>query len=184
MNWDAMPLVGRVVRPHGNRGAVVVQAETDFGTDRFQPGSPLFWRRGPEPAAARIVESREHDSRWVIRFEGVTTIDDAESLRGLELRIPEQALQALDAGRYYVHDLVGCRVETLEGAAIGPVSQVDLSAGTPLLVVDGRFGEVLVPLAETICKRVDVAAKVVVIDPPEGLVELNETKRTGRSLPK
>jgi 16S rRNA processing protein RimM len=117
----------------------------------------------------------------VVRFDGVITMDEAESLRGLELRIPEDALRPLDPDRYYVHDLVGCRVEAIGGARIGVVSRVELSTGTPLLVVEGRDAEILVPLAEAICRRIDVAAKIVAIDPPGGLVELNETKRTGRS---
>ena len=73
-------------------------------------------------------------------------------------------------------------VGTIETPATEPADalspEVPDPTGTPLLVVDGRFGEVLVPLAETICRRIDVAAKVIEIDPPGGLVELNETKRS------
>ena len=173
-----MPVIGRIVRPHGNKGGVVVHPETDFGADRFQAGARVFWRRRDVQDQVVIADSRERDGRWVVRFEGVTTIDEAESLRDLELRIPEEHLRPLAAGRFYVHDLVGCRVETARGGVIGRVGRVELSTGTPLLVVDGRSGEVLVPLAETICRRIDVAAKVIEIDPPDGLVELNETKRS------
>ena len=175
--WDEMPVVGLIVRPHGNKGGVVVRSETDFGPDRFQPGARLWWRPGEAPAEVAIVDSREHAGRWIVRFEGVTTIDEAEALRGRELRIPAAALRPLDAHRFYVHDLVGCRVETVRGDVLGQVDRVELASGTPLLVVASRAGEVLVPLADPICRRIDVGAKVIAIDPPAGLIELNEPAR-------
>jgi 16S rRNA processing protein RimM len=177
-----MALVGRVVRPHGIRGAVVVQPETDFGAERFHAGARMFWRRRGEPEEEAVAESREHDGRWVVRFDGVTSMNDAESLRDLELRVPEDGLHGLAADRYYVHDLIGCRVVTVGGAGVGTVDRVELSTGTPLLVVSAEgAGEVLVPLAETICRRVDVAAKLIEVDPPAGLIDLNVTaKRAGR----
>jgi 16S rRNA processing protein RimM len=120
-----------------------------------------------------VISSREHDGRWVVGFAGVTTISEAEALRGLELRIPERELHALEADRYYVHDLAGCRVETQEGLPVGTVREVQLDTGIPLLVIAAADGEVLVPFSAEFCRRVDVAAKAILIDPPEGLLELN-----------
>lgn len=174
-----MALVGRIVRPHGNKGNVVVSPETDFGADRFRPGASLYWLRAGEPAPVEVVESREHDGRWIVGLAGVTTIDGAEALRGLELRIAPDALRQLGSGQYYAHDLAGCRVETMAGAIVGTVDRVDLAVGTPLLVVAGRTGEVLVPLAEEICRRIDVGSKLIVIEPPAGLIELNERRARG-----
>ena len=106
-------------------------------------------------------------------FAGITTISEAETLRGLELRIPADQLRPLQADTYYVHDLAGCRVETQSGQAVGTVRDVQLDTGIPLLVVAARDGEVLIPFNAEFCRRVDVAAKAIVIDPPEGLLELN-----------
>jgi 16S rRNA processing protein RimM len=173
-----MVTVGRIVRPQGNRGEVVVESSTDFGDERFQTGAQLYVRRVPDAEAedVRVTSSREHNGRWVLGFDGVASIDDAERLRGLELRIPPSQLKGLEAGQHYVHDLVGCQVETVGGETLGPVRDVQLDAGLPLLVVTGRNGEILVPFTETFCRRVDTTAKVIVIEPPEGLVELNETR--------
>jgi 16S rRNA processing protein RimM len=165
--------VGRVVRPHGNRGNVVVAPETDFGATRFVAGATVSILADGAVRSLRIVQSREHDGRWVVSFEGVGTIDDAERLRNQELRVPAETLQALEDGRYYVHDLVACEVETIGGQAVGRVDRVAFGTGTPVLVVLGPRGEVLVPLAEPICRSVDVAARRIVIDPPEGLMDLN-----------
>jgi 16S rRNA processing protein RimM len=175
--WDAMVLVGRIARPQGNRGEVVVAPETDFGAQRFQPGASLQIFRDERIQTLTVVESREHSGRWVVGFEGLASINDAETLRGLELRIPAEALQPLEAGTFYVHDLAGLRVETTTGVVVGRVDHVQFAAGTPLLVVEGAHGEVLVPFVDRICQRVDLAGGLIVIDPPEGLVEANERQK-------
>jgi 16S rRNA processing protein RimM len=173
-----MVTIGRIVRPHGRRGEVVVESETDFASDRFVPGATLFWmRQSAGVLPARITSSRPYDARWVVGLEGIGTIDEAEEVRGLELRIPAGALRVLAAGAYYVHDLVGCRVETSAGAEVGDVREVQFGSGAPLLVVDGTDGEVLVPMVDHICLSIDVPGRVVVIDPPTGLLELNRRTR-------
>ena len=172
--WSDAVLVGRIVRPQGNRGEVVVAPETDFGSTRFAAGARFATRIDGRPRTLEVVQSREHQGRWVIGFSGVSSIDEAEALRGAELRIAPDAITPLPEGSFYVHDLIGCRVETPAGQTVGRVARVDM-AGTPLLVVGEEPDEVLVPLAEPICRRVDVQARVIVIDPPEGLIELNVT---------
>ena len=168
-----MVTVGRIVRPHGIKGAVVVVPTSDFAAERFKPGSELQWQRLGEPAPVRVVEGREFKGRWVVMLEGVTTMSEAETLRGLELKVTPENRKSLTAGAYYVHDLEGCEIVTADGTEVGRVTSVDLSVGTPVLVVAGKAGEVLIPLAEEICRSVDPAAKRIVIDPPAGLIDLN-----------
>jgi 16S rRNA processing protein RimM len=168
-----MVTVGRIIRPHGNRGQVVVAPESDFAADRFKVGETLRVMRGTEvPGTLTVRSSRFHDGRWVVGFDGVSSIDEAETLRGLELRIPEQDLRQLGPNAFYAHDLVGCDVRTIHGDRVGVVSRVDMTTGVPLLVVAAR-GEVLVPFVDAICRRVDPVARVIEIDPPEGLIPLN-----------
>jgi 16S rRNA processing protein RimM len=172
--WESMVTVGRIVRPHGNRGHVVVAPDTDFGHERFKPGAALHVLRDGQPATLDVIAGREHDGRWIVGFAGVSTIDAAETLRGQELRIPADALPPAAPGAFYVHDLIGCRVTTATGDVVGTVERVQLDAGTPLLGVRSTTGEVLIPLAEDICRKVDVAGKKIVVDAPEGLIDLNE----------
>ena len=169
-----MVLVGRIARPHGLRGQVIVNPETDFVEDRFVSGATLWARSDRGDEALTITSARVQNGRPVIGFAGFSAIEDAERLAGLELRVPEEALPALGAGVYYQHQLVGCEVKTVAGATIGEVSRVDGGAGGSLLAVRGARGEVLIPLAQHICVEVDVAAKRIRIDPPDGLLELNE----------
>jgi 16S rRNA processing protein RimM len=118
------------------------------------------------------------NGRPVVGFEGFSRIEDVEQLAGLELRVPEGALQPLQAGRYYEYQLVGCTVETTSGHVVGTVDAVEGGASATRLVINGPRGEILIPLAVDICVDVDVAKKRIRIDPPEGLLELNETRRS------
>jgi 16S rRNA processing protein RimM len=171
-DWDSLVTVAIVDRPQGRRGEVIATSQTDFGEERFKPGNQVLVKRGEEIETLTVATSREHDGRWVLGFEGIGSIDEAETLRGLELRVPESALQPLAAGAFYVHDLVGCRVATTSGIDVGVVRRVAFGVGGAALVVADASGEVMVPLVDAICRSVDVVAKSVVIEPPDGLLEL------------
>jgi 16S rRNA processing protein RimM len=169
-NWDDMVLVGRIARPHGIRGQVIITPDTDFVEERFAAGSTL-WTRSE---ALRVASVRVQNGRPVVAFEGFSTIEEAARLAGLELRVPEEMLYPLAPGSYYPHQLVGATVETTTGVEVGLVTQVSGGAAGSLLVVDGRRGEIMIPMVEGICVEVDVDAKRIRIDPPAGLLELNE----------
>jgi 16S rRNA processing protein RimM len=166
-----MVTVGRIVRPHGNRGEVVVASETDFAEERFRAGASVYMTRDGRPAALVVRGSRPQAGRRIVGFEGIGTITEAEALRSAELRIAPDALRPLGAGAYYVHDLVGCEVRTMSGERIGEVARVEMATGVPTLVVG--MDDVLIPFTEAICRRIDPAGRVIEIDPPEGLIELN-----------
>jgi len=169
MEWDAMAVVGRIARAHGLKGQVIVNLETDFPEERFKPGATMFTTRG----ALTITTARFQNGRPVIGIEGVETINDAEELAGLELRVPVEELAALPAGMFYHHDLVGCAVVTGGGEKVGTVEGVEGTLSGSRLVVAGAKGEILIPLAAEICRTIDVAGKRIVIEPPDGLLDLN-----------
>ena len=172
--WDDMALVGRIARPHGLRGQVVINPETDFVEERFAEGATLWTRSIAGEEQLTVTSVRVQNGRPVVGFEGFTRIDDVERLAGLELRVPEETLQPLEPGSYYHHQLVGCAVETLAGDVVGQVASVEGGAGATRLVMNGPRGEILVPLAIDICVDIDVINKRIRIHPPEGLLELNE----------
>lgn len=172
MIWASMVTVGRIIRPHHNKGHVVVMPETDFPDERFGVGSVLYRERDGRVEPIVVSARREHDGRWVVGFEGYESINDAETLRGVDLRVPAADVKPLGDGAFYAFDLVGCMVRTTGGQEVGPVAKVDLATGVPLLVVE-EGGEVLIPFSEAICSKIDPAAKVIEIDPPDGLIELN-----------
>src|SRR4051812_24195878 len=168
--WDDLVLVGRIARPHGLRGHVVINPETDFAEERFTKGATL-WTPG---GTVTIADARIQGRHPIVRFEGYERIEDAEPLAGQELRIPEDTLQPLGEGVYYQHQLIGCVVETAAGERVGEVARVEGGAAGSLLAIDGPKGEILIPLVMDITTNVDVEAKRITVQPPEGLLELNE----------
>ena len=166
--------VGRIARAHGIRGQVIVSLDTDFPEERFRPGAELFIERNGAIQTLTLTSVRFHRDRPVIGIAGVETMSDAEALAGRELRVPVDRLAPLPGGTFYRHDLIGCRVETPAGELVGTVESVEGTlSGSRLVVSAASRGEVLIPLVANICIAVDPAAKRIVIDPPEGLLDLN-----------
>ncbi len=170
--WDAMATVGRVARTHGRFGQVIVDPETDFPESRFRAGHVLWLRRGGRVESVTIAAVRFHRGRPIVGFREVGSMTEAEALAGAELRVPVEELTPLAAGQYYRHDLVGCRVATRAGETVGQVTRVEGGWHGSHLVVDRGGRELLVPLARAICVRIDPQAREIVIDPPEGLLDL------------
>jgi 16S rRNA processing protein RimM len=176
--WDEMAVVGRIARPHGIRGQIVVNPETDFPEDRFGVGARLFVLREGRVEPFTVTASRLQQGRPIVGLEGIGDVDAARGLAGLEFRVPVETLAELPDGMFYHHDLVGCVVSTVSGSELGAVFRVEGEAGnTRLVVKTAKGGELLVPLAVDICTTIDPAAKKIVIAPPEGLIELNEPRR-------
>lgn len=148
-----------------------------------------------EPAAMGIKScwlSQNHRGQGVIHFAGVESINAAEKFRGLDVLLPFEQRVILPAGQYFVADLIGCAVFEVKSESVmasspcamgtapelvGTVRDVQFPGegmrGTPVLEVDTGRGELLIPLAEDICKRIDVGARRIEVVLPEGLRELN-----------
>ena len=109
----------------------------------------------------------------MIALKGIDTIDGAEALAGADLKVPTATVAPLPEGMYYRHDLVGCEVRERSGRVIGRVTAVEGSLERSRLVVAADRGEVLIPLVAGICTRVDTRARLIEVDPPEGLLDLN-----------
>jgi 16S rRNA processing protein RimM len=174
--WEDMVTVGVIIRPHGLRGHVIVQPETDFPDERFAAGATVFAAPTAADAALRALEvkdARWHLGRLLVAFEGVERLEEAEQLGRGELRISPERLAVLPPGRFYHHQLVGCAVTTVGGEAVGTVTRIEGTGAASVLVISGRRADVLVPLAEGICAEIDVDGRRIVVAPPEGLLDLN-----------
>jgi 16S rRNA processing protein RimM len=167
-----MATVGRIARAHGSRGQVIVNPDSDFLEERFRTGAELYIERDGEVQSITVTTVRFQQNRPVIGIEGVHTMNDAETFAGHELRVPVDRLAPLPSGTFYQHDLIGCRVETTRGEFVGVVKGIEGTLGSSRLAVTTARGEVLVPLVSEICTTVEPAAKRIVIDPPNGLLDL------------
>ena len=178
---DDLLLVGRVARAHGNRGQVIVNPDTDFPDERFVVGQTLQVEQQGRSIERRMTSVRFHQGRPVIALEGVESMDDAELLAGAELKIPATAVGPLADGTFYHHDLIGSEVRDTSGRRIGTVDHIDGPMERSLLAVHANGGgEVLIPLVADICVKIDADGKTIVIDPPDGLIELNAPAHKAR----
>jgi 16S rRNA processing protein RimM len=194
--------VARILRPRGNKGEVAAELLTDF-PGRLSKLAEVFVKDAAaagEDSPRRIgVKScwvdQNHRGQIVFHFEGCASISDAERLRGLDVLLPFEQRVSLPAGQYFITDLIGCAVfeaaRTASAMASSPCAQSEVPmflgtvrdvqftgedvAGTPVLVVDTAKSELLIPLADDICTRIDVVARRIEVVLPEGLRELNGT---------
>lgn len=194
-------IVARVLRPRGNKGEVAAELLTDF-PERLTKLKDVFLGRnggtaGAKPCLTAVKAcwlNQNHKGQAVFHFEGSNSISEAEKFRGLDVLLPIEKRVTLSSGQYFVDDLIGCSVfENFEErpavssspcsmatapALLGVVRDVQFTgegiSGTPLLAVDAHSGELLIPLAEDICKRIETAARRIDVILPEGLRELND----------
>jgi 16S rRNA processing protein RimM len=175
MTDPELRMVGRVVKPHGVHGELVVNLSTDSADLRFAVGSVLFVtsRDGSVLRSLTVTAARPHTGRLLVCFEGVDGRDAADELRGVPLCADPVDLPPIeDPDEFYDHQLEGLAVLTVTGAVVGTVREVVHGAGGELLVVDREGGgEALVPFVRQIVPEVDVRGGRVVLDPPPGLLE-------------
>jgi 16S rRNA processing protein RimM len=170
-NRDLVAL-GRIVRSQGRDGRLKLRLN-EKGPTAFT-GATVYLRRDSGFEAFPIESLALDRNAYILKLEGVDTLEAADALAGVEIFAAERDFRGLDRDTYYDFQVLGCRVRTRDGAEVGDVSGV-LSAGGPLvLVVKRGAAEVFVPFTGAIVVKVDPEAGEVVIDPPDGLLDLNE----------
>lgn len=186
--------VARILRARGNKGEVAAELMTDFPA-RLSSLAQVYLAKEhqqPKPTALqRFWINQSHPGQGVFHFAGSNNISDAEKFRGFDVFLPFEERVQLPDGQYFVTDLIGCTVfenpraqsklssapceADSAPAVLGTVRDVffpgEGQPGTPLLQVDSPQGELLVPLAEDICTRIDVVARRIEVILPEGLRE-------------
>jgi 16S rRNA processing protein RimM len=150
--------IGRVVKPHGLRGDVIVSLSTNRH-ERVDAGSVLTAADGRE---FRVVRSSPHQGRFIVTFDGVAGIDAADGLRDVVLYAPPLD----DPDALWIHDLIGARVEDAGGSVLGTVEGVEANPASDLLVLTGGA---LIPLRFVLSSEPGVR---VTVDVPDGLLDL------------
>jgi 16S rRNA processing protein RimM len=184
--------IARILRARGNKGEVAAELLTDFPARLSTLPQVYLSKNQQEPtpiALQRFWINQSHPEQGVFHFAGSTNISDAEKFRGYDVLLPFEERVQLPAGKYFVTDLIGCTVFEIPAAparlasapceaevapsVVGTVRDVFFPGegmqGTPLLQVDSSQGELLIPLAEDICTRIDIAARRIDVNLPEGL---------------
>jgi 16S rRNA processing protein RimM len=168
--------IARLIRPQGRKGEVAAEVLTDF-PERFQHLQSVFIG-GPDqiPVPYGLEHSWPHKGRIILKLAGIDSIESAASLRGLQVLVRWEERTPLPPNHYYRCELHGCRVVLhSQQREIGTVTEVEATGGVDVLHVERPEGksEVLIPLAQEICTQIDLASRIILIDPPEDLLDLN-----------
>lgn len=164
--------IARIARPQGVRGEVIADLLTDF-PDRFADLDEVTLVRGGKVFATLQLENFWfHKGRVVLKFAGYEDADKANELRDVSLMIRPDELVELEEDEYFLFDLEGCAVVTVDGQELGKVVKVEDFGAAPLLVIRNQGKEHMIPFTREICPEVDTSHKRIVANLPNGLLDL------------
>lgn len=169
-----MAVIGKIIKAHGVRGELKAYPYSDF-PERVSSLSRVFLERGGTDRAYQVQHAFVHGRFWVFSLEGVTNPDEAELLRGALVKIPLAERVPLPEGAYYLDELIGLEVYTVEGRLLGRLSEVLQTGSNDVYVVDkGAPGkgssQVLLPALKTVVVHIDTVRKRMEVALPEGLL--------------
>ena len=161
-------VVGRIGRAHGVLGEATIEVQTDDPDIRFQIGNKLTLDDGKQ---LTIRSSRWHNQILLLAFDGVTDRNQIEELRD-QLISSDVDLDSLAPGEYHFQQLIGSEVFLKSGELVGVVDEIVKLPGQDLLSVNKDGKEVLIPMVKQIIVSIDIKTKKIVVDPPEGLLDV------------
>ncbi len=160
--------IGRIVKPHGVRGEVVVHIITDF-PERFETLREVYI--GEEaPRRVQVERARFHQGRVVLKLSGYEDRTAAEELRGEFLMIPVEEAMPLEPDEYYEHQIIGLQVWTTEGVYLGEVTEILRTGANDVYVVRSAEREILLPAIGEVIRQVDLERERMLVELMEGLV--------------
>jgi 16S rRNA processing protein RimM len=178
--------IARVMKVQGRVGEVLAELHTDF-PERFEQRRTLYgWQGSGERRLLQLQEYWPHKGGMVLKFEGVDSIEEAETLLRCEIQIPAAERAELEDGACYVSELLGCLVVAVDADAaaseVGRVVDVNFGAGAaPLLIVNDDSGkEYMIPFVESFTRKLDLKGKRIEMQLPEGMLELDAPLNSGK----
>jgi 16S rRNA processing protein RimM len=166
-------VVARAVRTRGLKGEIVAELLSDF-PERFGQISSVF---AVGPGETKTLELENHwfqNDRIILKFAGYDDVESAKSLIGFDFALPESERMMLSENEYYDWELEGCSVVIKDGPTLGVVRGVLRTGGVELLAIEDEAArEHLVPMVESFVLKIDISRREILIDPPEGLLELS-----------
>jgi 16S rRNA processing protein RimM len=170
-------VVGHLNKPHGMKGEVFIWPLTDHPESMFAPGVVLYLGDSegvvaPELGTRRIETSRAYRRGYLVRFEGVYDRMGSEALCGRYVLTEMDGVADLEPGEVFYHDLLGMEVVTLDGSSLGEVTEVYEVRPADLLEIQGADKSILIPYISEMVSSVSVEENRIVLDPPEGLLDV------------
>ena len=165
--------VGKIVNTHSLKGEVKVISSTDFEEQRFEKGSELLITRGNQVIKEVVVEGyRTHKNNLLVKFVGIDTIEEAEKLKNLQIKIDSENIGELEENEFYFHEIIGCEVFDENGKSLGEIIEILTPGANDVWVIKGQNGkEILIPYIEDVVKKIDIENKKIDIEVMEGLID-------------
>ena len=165
-------VVARALRTRGLKGEIVAELLSDF-PERFAHVSAIFGVGSGETKSLELENHWFQNDRIVLKFAGYDDVEAAKALIGFDFALPESERMKLSENEYYDWELEGCSVVIKGGPTLGIVRGVLRTGGVELLAIEDEGArEHLVPMVESFVIKIDIARREILIDPPEGLLEL------------
>jgi len=162
-------VIGRIVKPHGVRGEVLVKVLTDF-PERFETMQSVLVGKVGAGRTYTVETRRWHKGMVLLGFAGITDRNAAETLRGLYLQIPIAEAMPLEPDTYYHHQLQGLTVLTDDGTLLGELVDILETGANDVYIVRGPQGEILLPATEEVVRTIDLEAGQMIVHLLEGLL--------------
>ncbi|WP_313990161.1 ribosome maturation factor RimM [Gemella morbillorum] len=165
--------VGKIVNTHSLKGEVKVISSTDFEEERFKKGSKLLITRGNQLIREVVVQSyRNHKNFLLVKFEGIDSVEEAEKLKNLQIKINSDEVGELEENEFYFHQIIGCEVFDENDKNLGEIIDILTPGANDVWVIKGENGkEILIPYIEDVVKKIDITSKKVNIEVMEGLID-------------
>ena len=164
--------VGKIVNTHSLKGEIKVISSTDFEEERFKKGSKLLITRGNQLIREVVVQSyRNHKNFLLVKFEGIDSVEEAEKLKNLQIKIDSDEVGELEENEFYFHEIIGCQVFDENDRNLGEIIDILTPGANDVWVIKGEEGkEILIPYIEDVVKQIDITNKKVNIEVMEGLI--------------
>ena len=165
--------VGKIVNTHSLKGEIKVISSTDFEEERFKKGSKLLITRGNQLIREAVVQSyRNHKNFLLVKFEGIDSVEEAEKLKNLQIKIDSDEVGELEENEFYFHQIIGCEVFDENDKNLGEIIDILTPGANDVWVIKGENGkEILIPYIEDVVKKIDITSKKVNIEVMEGLID-------------
>ena len=165
--------VGKIVNTHSLKGEIKVISSTDFEEERFKKGSKLLITRGNQLIREVVVQSyRNHKNFLLVKFEGINSVEEAEKLKNLQIKIDSDEVGELEENEFYFHQIIGCEVFDENDKNLGEIIDILTPGANDVWVIKGENGkEILIPYIEDVVKKIDITSKKVNIEVMEGLID-------------
>ena len=165
--------VGKIVNTHSLKGEIKVISSTDFEEERFKKGSKLLITRGNQLIREVVVQSyRNHKNFLLVKFEGIDSVEEAEKLKNLQIKIDLDEVGGLEENEFYFHQIIGCEVFDENDKNLGEIIDILTPGANDVWVIKGENGkEILIPYIEDVVKKIDITSKKVNIEVMEGLID-------------